>query len=206
MSALRTFLSIKHVEYELVTYLSYLKPNYIQYNKWKQRNPKNAEVNPKSAHVKELELDYSLKKQPILSVGMSEERMPIYVILKFWQCIVQEPRAIAVTENHVFVTDCGLHALFQFSDIKLVRAGTRGSGKGELNYPSGLCTDYNGDVYLADCRNHRVCISSDEPFFCCFDPAGNILISDHYHHQIKILSPSGELIHTIGREDIEEVN
>ncbi|KAI6660255.1 Cell surface protein [Oopsacas minuta] len=38
------------------------------------------------------------------------------------------------------------------------------------------------------------------PAFFSLDVAGNILITDINRHNIKILSPSGELIHTIGRE------
>ena len=38
------------------------------------------------------------------------------------------------------------------------------------------------------------------PWFFCLDPAGNILITDFYGHNIKILSPSGQLMHTIGKE------
>ena len=38
------------------------------------------------------------------------------------------------------------------------------------------------------------------PQFFCLDPAGNILITDYYRHNIKILSPSGQLMHTIGKE------
>ena len=37
------------------------------------------------------------------------------------------------------------------------------------------------------------------PSFFCLDTAGNILITDNYRHSIKILSPSGQLIHTIGK-------
>ena len=38
------------------------------------------------------------------------------------------------------------------------------------------------------------------PFFFCLDCEQNILVSDLVHHDIKILSNSGELLHTIGRE------
>ena len=38
------------------------------------------------------------------------------------------------------------------------------------------------------------------PQFFCLDPAGNILITDYYRDNIKILSPSGQLMHTIGKE------
>ena len=35
--------------------------------------------------------------------------------------------------------------------------------------------------------------------FFCLDTARNILISDFHRHSIKILSPSGQLIHQIGK-------
>ena len=38
------------------------------------------------------------------------------------------------------------------------------------------------------------------PDFFCLDPAGNILITDFIRHNIKILSPFGQLMHTIGKE------
>ena len=38
------------------------------------------------------------------------------------------------------------------------------------------------------------------PLFFCLDTVGNILITDFRRHNIKILSPTGQLIHTIGKE------
>ena len=170
------------------------------------------------------------------------------------------PYGIAVTEDNVFVTDSFLHALLQFGkkDYKLVRrTGTEGGGEGQLYYPRGLCTDYNGDVYVAETSNNRVSVFSKElnflkhlgtqqlkyprdvkvtsnsvvvldyspncihffsrsgdlfrscvtqgedgmvydPEFFCLDTAGNILITDYIRHSIRILSPSGQLIHEIG--------
>ena len=245
--------------------------------------------------VTEWELDYSLKKKPVLTVGkrgnannefylprglaLDEPNQLIYIadcyngriqvvsfdgnfLKRFGQGILKEPHGIAVTEDNVFVTDWDLHALFQFSkkDYKLVRrTGTEGGGEGQLHSPSGLCTDYNGDVYVADYRNYRVsvfskdlnflkhlctqqrsytcdvkvtpssvvvlndspncihffsrsgallrsCVTQGEdgmvhdPHFFCLDPAGNILITDCSRNNIKILSPSGQLMHTIGKE------
>ena len=183
-------------------------------------------------------------------------------LTRFGQGILKKPFGIAVTEDNVFVTDISLHALFQFNkkDYQLVRrTGTEGGREGELNYPRGLCIDSNGDVFVADCNNHRVsvfsrdlkfqnclttqqlkhpldvkvtqdsvvvldyspncihffsrsgdllrsCVTQGEdgmvynPQFFCLDTAGNILITDYYRSSIKILSPSGQLIHTIGKE------
>ena len=181
---------------------------------------------------------------------------------RFGKGILKSPFGIAVTEDNVFITDINLHALLQFSrkDYKLVRRTViRGGREGELDYPGGLCTDSNGDVFVADCDNHRVSVFSRDlkflnclitqqlrnpqdvkvtqdsvvvlyrssncihffsrsgdlirscvtqgkdgmvynPQFFCLDTAGNILITDYYRHSIKILSPSGQLIHTIGKE------
>ena len=245
--------------------------------------------------VTEWELDYSLKKQPVLAVGkegkannelnwsrglaLDEPNQLIYIadwknshiqvvsfdgkfLKRFGQGMLEQPWGITVTENNVFVIDNNLHALFQFSkkDYKLVRStGTEGEGEGQLYSPGGLCTDYNGDVYVADGHNHRVSVFSKDlnflkhlftqqlsythdvkvtpnsvvvldrspncihffsrsgaplrscvtqgkdgmvygPSFFCLDPAGNILITDLSRNNIKILSPSGQLMHTIGKE------
>ena len=245
--------------------------------------------------VTEWELDYSLKKKPVLVVGkygkanseldhprglaLDEPNQLIYIadmnnsriqvvsfdgkfLKRFGQGIVKVPWGIAVTEDNVFVTDRDLHALLQFSkkDYKLVgRTGTKGRGEGQLNSPRGLCTDYNGDVYVADCSNNRVSVFSKDlnflkhlftqqlryphdvkvtpnsvvvlddspncihffsrsgallrscvtqgwdgmvyyPDFFFLDPAGSILITDCYRHNIKILSPSGQLMHTMGKK------
>ena len=185
---------------------------------------------------------------------------------RFGPDILKEPWGIAVTADNVFVTDCDLHALFQFkkNDCKLVkRTGTEGAGEGQLDVPRGLCSDYNGDVYVADCRNHRVSVFSKQlqfvkclacqqlkypvdvkvtpdsvvilykspncihfysrsgdllrscvtqgkdgtvcyPQFFCLNVAGNILITDNVRHDVKILSPSGHLIHEIGKRGYEK--
>ena len=180
---------------------------------------------------------------------------------RFGQDRLKRPWGIAVTADNVFVTDCDLHALLQFkkNDCKLVRrTGTGGAGDGQLDVPRGLCSDYNGDVYVADRDNHRVsvfskrlqfvkCLASQQlkspvdvkvtpdcvvildsspncihfysrsgdllrscvtlgedgtvcdPWSFCLDVAGNILITDTHRHDVKILSPSGHLIHEIGK-------
>ena len=146
--------------------------------------------------VSEWELNYCLKKKPVLAVGkegkayneldqprglaFDETNRLIYIadcgnsriqvvsfagkfLKRFGQGILKLPWGIAVTEDNVFVTDYDLHALLQFSkkDYKLVRrTGTQGGEEGQLYYPGGLCTDYNGDVYVADYGNHRVSVFS----------------------------------------------
>ena len=38
-----------------------------------------------------------------------------------------------------------------------------------------------------------------DPWFFCLDTARNIFITDKERHNVKILSPSGHLIHKIGK-------
>ena len=186
-------------------------------------------------------------------------------IKRFGQYKLSRPWGIAITSEHIYVTDIGLHALFQFNKNNfqlLNRTGTKGQIDGQFNEPAGLCTDYSGDVFVADCYNNRVCIFSHDlkfisklgmgqlfrpndvkltpdcqvvvldcspecvhfysrnghlltscvsqgygaeylvtdPFFLCMDLVGNIIISDWDNHSIKIISKSGILIHTIGKE------
>ena len=171
------------------------------------------------------------------------------------------PCGVAVTKDDIFVTDMGLHALFQFSkkDCKLIgRAGTKGTAEGFLDCPRGLCVDHNGDIYIADHNNNRVTVISkylhftksfgsqqlqnprdvkvtpnsvvvldngsycvhiysrsgifltssithgmdgivNHAIFFCLDNAGNIVISDWLDHNIKILSPTGQLVKKVGR-------
>ena len=176
----------------------------------------------------------------------------------FGQDILKEPWGIVVTEDNFFVTDYDALLQLRKKDCKLVRrTGIKGAGEGQLDFPRGLCSDYNGDVYVADARNNRVsvfskqlqfkkclgtqqlkspvdvkvtpnslvildrspncihfysrsgdllnsCVTQGEdgmvykPKFFCLDTAGNILISDKGRHDVKILSPSGHLIHKIG--------
>ena len=230
--------------------------------------------------------DYSLKMEPVLTAGkwgtIDESNELIYAadrdnkrvqivsfqgdfIKRFGREKLKEPWGIGITSEHIYVTDLGLHALFQFhkNNFQLLnRTGTEGQTDGQFNRPAGLCTDYSGDVFVADCFNNRVCIFSHElkftsklgigqlkyprdvkltpdcqvvvldrshesvhfysrnghllsscvsqgkgpeylvtiPSFLCIDLAGNLIISDWDTHSIKIISKSGNLIHTIGKE------
>ena len=38
------------------------------------------------------------------------------------------------------------------------------------------------------------------PFFFCLDPLNNFVLSDLDSHSIRVFSPEGNLLHTIGRE------
>ena len=81
----------------------------------------------------------------------------------FGQQILKLPYGIAVAEEDIFVTDNGPYSLYQFhkKDMSLKnRTGTRGKEEGQLNGPSGISIDTNGDVFVADTLNHRISMFS----------------------------------------------
>ena len=82
-------------------------------------------------------------------------------ITSFGEDVLKYPRGISVNEDHIFVTDRGHHSLFKFckNTHKLLNS-TKGSEELQLSGPLGLCTDTNGDVYVADCNKHRIVIFS----------------------------------------------
>ena len=89
-------------------------------------------------------------------------------IKRFGQDKLNRPWGIAITSEYIYVTDIELHALFQFNNNSfqlLNRTGTKGQTDGQFNTPRGLCYDYSGDVFVADCDNNRVCILSHDLIF-----------------------------------------
>ena len=134
----------------------------------------------------------------------------------------------------------------------------KGSGDGKFDYPRQLTVSANGDVFVADCFNHRVQILDESlhfqrsikhdsmryPFdvkltnnevfvltdsspciimfshagekirsfintrglgmqvtrasFFCLDALKNLIISDYGANSVKIFSPDGSLLHSIG--------
>ena len=119
---------------------------------------------------------------------------------------LKEPYGIAITSEHIYVTDIELDTLFQFyknSFQLLNRTGTKGQTDGQFNAPTGLCTDYSGDVFVADYGNNRVCIFSHELIFISklgigqlFRPKDVKLTPDC---QVVVLDESYECVHFYSR-------
>ena len=73
---------------------------------------------------------------------------------------MKHPRGIVIHLNNVYITDQGVHRVFQFkieSDMRLVaRLGGEGSDDGKFNHPEQLTVSAKGDVFVADYLNHRI--------------------------------------------------
>ena len=82
---------------------------------------------------------------------------------------MRKPYGIAIHRDNLYVTDTGVHAVFQFKievDMRLVaKLGSEGSGIGQFNCPFGLTVSTNGDVFVADCGNNRIQILDDSLHF-----------------------------------------
>ena len=82
---------------------------------------------------------------------------------------LSRPWGIAIHRDNLYVTDTGVHAVFQFkieADMRLVaKLGSKGSGMGQFDSPRGLTVSTNGDVFIADYRNNRIQILDDSLHF-----------------------------------------
>ena len=173
------------------------------------------------------------------------------------------PHGIAIHGNSVFVSWDWRHTISKYSltDFSFVKEiGRQGSNNGEFESPQQLTTDPNGQVFVADCSNNRICVFDTDlnhlrnithraiskpsdvklshervyvlcphsnpcmlvlslegdmlhsliskglgmdvlrPLFFCLDAYNNFVISDAGTHSIRVFSPAGNLLHTIGRQ------
>ena len=128
-------------------------------------------------------------------------------INRFGQDKLKAPWGIAITSEHIYVTDTGLHALFQFNknSFKLLnKTGTKGQTDGQFNEPTGLCTDNSGDVYVADSANNRVCIFSNNFQFKSKLGIGQLVrpkdVKLTPDCQVVVLDRSPECVHFYSRD------
>ena len=106
--------------------------------------------------------------------GLNSGRVSIFsetgeFINTFTHQDMREPYGIAIHRDNLYVTNKGVHAVFQFKievDMRLVaKLGGEGSGMGQFYSPQGLTVSTNGDVFVADCDNNRIQILDDSLHF-----------------------------------------
>jgi DNA-binding beta-propeller fold protein YncE len=107
----------------------------------------------------------------------------------------------------VYVTDLNNQRRIQkftSTGTYLTQWGSPGSGDGQFNFPYGVATDADGNVYVADTFNHRIqkftntgtylcewgSPGSDDgqfdgPFAVATDDAGNVYVTDRGNSRIQ---------------------
>jgi uncharacterized protein (TIGR03663 family) len=95
--------------------------------------------------------------------------------------------------------------------------GSQGGAPGQFNEPKGLAVDADGNVYVADSRNHRIQMLDangqfvrqwggegnapgqfNEPWGVAVGPEGNIYVADTWNHRVQVFDPEGNLLRAWG--------
>ena len=133
---------------------------------------------------------------------------------------MRKPWGIAIHRDNLYVTDTGVHAVFQFkieADMRLVASlGSRGSGVGQFISPRGLTVSTNGDVFVADLNNSRIQILDDSLHFQRFithqtmqEPYDVKLTPDEVYvltsRHIFVLTYTGDMIRSFGTQPEHEL-
>ena len=103
---------------------------------------------------------------------------------------------------------------------KIRTFGTKGPGKGQLNYPNGIAVDREDNIYVVDNSNHRVQKFTSEgrfvaaagsqssnnlqfeaPIGICFNQGNNnIYVCDKANHRIQVLSTDLTFVRCFGSQ------
>lgn len=127
-------------------------------------------------------------------------------------------------QGNFYVGDIGNYMIRKITPgalVSMVAGGTEGSGNGQgiaaqFKYPVGVCTDLQGNIYVADNKNHSIrkitptglvttfaggtagtadgngtAAQFDEPYGICSDAQGNIYVADNVNHRIRKITPAG---------------
>lgn len=124
--------------------------------------------------------------------------------------------------SNYYVLEPGRIQKFTDTGTYVATFGTQGSGNGEFMWPRGLAADSGsaGSLYVADTNNHRIAsFALDGTWQANFvyqnpnlpvkedicslediarDSAGNLYVTDSGWKNIKVYSPAGALLRTIG--------
>ena len=135
-------------------------------------------------------------------------------LAQFGNLHLLHPIGILVHQNNVYVTDCGIDAIFQFSiqDFSMIKqVGRNGSGTEEFHYPCQMALSPSEFIYVADRYNNRLLIlncslefqttlqhqTMTEPVDIKFSTNGVLVLSFTDSPCIHMFTFSGEKIRSI---------
>ena len=131
------------------------------------------------------------------------------------------PLGIAVSPhtNKIYIADCNNHRI-QINNADLTHFGSfggRGSGKGQLHFPRGICFDSSSNLYVADRNNHRVQVFTaegeyirqfgkkgngegdlDTPMGVAIDSNNIVYVSEWENHRISLFTQDGKFLTSFG--------
>ena len=126
------------------------------------------------------------------------------------------PWGIAVGQNgHIFIAGHGKHQIHIFDkQRKYIRSfGQRGSGNGQLYYPTGIAVDHDNRLYIGNRNNNSIEVFDSNGTFVRQIGAGHLsqpwgvtvhkkhlFIANYGNHSILVFTLDGQLIRTIGSQ------
>ncbi len=129
--------------------------------------------------------------------------------------------AYSAATNEIWLTETGKHQLIVLNEKGEIkkRIGMRGNQNGEFNFPTHLCIDKNGNVYVVDAMNFRIQIFNKDGIFqstfgtngdatgsfaspkgIATDSYGNIYVVDALFHAVQIFDIKGNFLYAFGRQ------
>lgn len=132
------------------------------------------------------------------------------------------PTDLAVDKGKVYVCNPYQVVIFDTNGKFVADFGMPGTGKGNFDRPNGIDVGSDGTIYVSDCNNTRVQAFTPQgkhkwtvgakagldmkqgrefglPRNVAVGPDGNIYISDAFHFQIKVYSPTGKKLAAMGQ-------
>ncbi len=139
---------------------------------------------------------------------------------------LDKPTGIAYSEvnNEIWVLETGAHRILVLNEKgDIIRTiGSRGTAKGEFNFPTHLWIDKKGNAYVVDAMNFRVQVFNNKyevisvfgsngdatgffasPKGIATDSYGNIYIVDALFHAVQVFDIHGNFLYTFGSQGHE---
>ena len=130
--------------------------------------------------------------------------------------------AIDPKSSNLYVADFKKHRIYTINSDFTISGyfGEKGSGKGQLWYPSSVACDNIGNIYVADKGNHRIQVfSPDGQFLKKFGKEGNrkgqlkspsgicvansyVYVAEQDNHRISVFTRNGQILHCFGDEEL----
>jgi DNA-binding beta-propeller fold protein YncE len=136
--------------------------------------------------------------------------------------VLERPSGVAWANGRLYVVDPPRHAVVAFDTDgrQVLRFGSRGTGDGEMNFPTAIAADPGGDLLVVDALNFRVVrFSSEGRFLGAFGKAGDVegtfgrpkgvaaserqvFVSDAHHDVVLVFDRSGVFEYLLGEPGV----